>query len=112
MAARRKVQLVDSRPAPFYPIIEVLGLRVVYHLVGSTVECSDGARYVLPKHLIGEDGKTLVLWCVGGDYSFGGWEPWHDGMNGGRYSTISGALNWVRVAKGIRAGTITDFRGS
>lgn len=111
MATHRK-QLVDSRPEPFNPIIDSLGLRVVYHLVGSSIECNDGKRYTFPKHLIGEDGKTLVLWCTGGDYSFGGWEPWHDGMNGGRYSGINEALNWVRVAKGVRAGTIADFRGA
>lgn len=113
MNKRRKVKtLADTRPADFLAIADELGLRCVCYL-NEAVECLDGTCRWLPRDLIGVDGKTLVIFRhADRDYAIDGWAPWHDGMFGGRYNSISAALNWVRIAKGVRAGTIQDFMGA
>ena len=66
----------------------------------------------LPRDILGEDGKTLILWREADrNYSTPGYEPWHDGMFGGRRSSIHSALEWVQRAKDIRAGKARDFLG-
>jgi hypothetical protein len=67
----------------------------------------------VPKDLIGLDGTTAILWRSKNDpnYDFDGWEPWHDGMSGGRKRTLASALHWVQRARDVRAGKATDFRG-
>ena len=67
----------------------------------------------VPKDMIGRDGVTAILWRSKDDpnYDFDGWEPWHDGMAGGRYKMLASALSWVQRARDVRAGKATDFRG-
>lgn len=67
----------------------------------------------VPKDIIGQDGATAILWRSRNDpnYDFDGWEPWHDGMIGGRYKLLASALSWVQRARDVRAGKATDFRG-
>lgn len=113
MARKAKVQLPKALPENFLAIADSLNLRVVCYLHES-VECSNGHTYWLPQDLIGHDGKTLIIYrrAHEGNYSVAGWEPWHDGMFGGRSTTIHGALHWVKTAYGVRAGTVQDFRGA
>lgn len=111
MTARRKIK-VDLRPGNFLAEAEDLGLRTVSYL-HEAVECNDGEHRWLPRDLVGTDGKSLIVYREADrEYSIDGWCPWHDGMFGGRYRNFESALNWVRTAKGVRAGTIRDFRGA
>lgn len=99
----------DLRPDNFYLTIDHLGLRVISHS-NEAVTCNDGVPRWLPRDLIGRDGKTVVIWRhKDREYGIDGWEPWHDGMFGGRYQTIGAALHWVKVAKDVRAGRRADF---
>jgi hypothetical protein len=99
----------DTRPANFYETIADLGLRVISHST-TTIVCSDGTPRFLPRDLVGRDGKTVVIWREKDrKYAIDGWEPWHDGMSGGRCSTIGAALGWVQTAKDIRAGKRSHF---
>lgn len=113
MARKTKVLLPAALPTNFLAIAESLNLRVVCYL-NEFQECSDGHTYWLPRDLIGADGKTLIIYRQAGEgnYSVAGWQPWHDGMFGGRNTTIHGALHWVKTAYDVRAGTISDFRGA
>lgn len=101
----------DQRPPNFYETITDLDLRVITHR-RDTVVCSDGTPRYLPQDLVGNNGKTVVIYReVDRQYAIAGWCPWHDGMFGGRYVTIGGALAWVRAAIEVRAGKRADFRG-
>lgn len=113
MAQRKpKPPIVPYRPANFLADADALGLNVVSHR-HEAIECDDGVRRWLPRDLIGRDGKTLIVYReIDREYSIAGWEPWHDGMFGGRYPTISSALHWVSVALDVRAGRRSDFRGA
>lgn len=111
MTARRK-EKPNTRPGNFQATAHDLGLTVVSYLRDS-VECNDGVSRWLPRDLVGADGKSLIVYRVADrEYSIDGWDPWHDGMFGGRRSSIENALHWIRTAKGVRAGTISDFRGA
>jgi hypothetical protein len=92
-----------------------LGLTVISYQNVATAPDENGGTYWLPRDIIGRDGKTLIRWYEAGDsgntYASHGWEPWHDGMFGGHYESLSSALAWVERARAIRAGTATDFRG-
>lgn len=100
------------RPANFQAIAHDLCLRTVSYL-NKSLECDDGVSRWIPRDLIGEDGKSLVIYRTADrEYAIDGWEPWHDGMFGGRHESILSALHWIKTAMGVRAGTITDFRGA
>lgn len=91
--------------------IGVLGLRAVSYL-HEAVACANGTTEWLPRDIIGADGKTLVVHRKADDvYTIDGWEPWHDGMFGGRYASIHNALAWVERAIDIRAGRASNFLG-
>ena len=99
----------DIRPANFYEMIGDLKLRVISCSNTVTV-CNDGMPRYLPRDLVGRDGRTVVIWREKDrSYSIAGWEPWHDGMFGGRHETIGQALGWVKTAKDIRAGKRDHF---
>lgn len=101
----------DTRPPDFYATIRSLKLRVIRH-GREAVTCNDGIPRFLPLDMIGTDGKTVIIYRrKDGDYDFPGWEPWHDGMNGGRYRRVTEALHWVQLAHDVRAGRRADFRG-
>lgn len=88
-----------------------LGLTVIAHQSKAVV---DGGRVLYaPRDLIGKDGKTAILFrfASDGEYNIDGWEPWHDGMVGGRRECLSSALAWVERARDIRAGKASDFLG-
>lgn len=89
--------------------ISVMGLRTVsYRNVSQRYD--DGSDEWLPQDIIGLN--TLIVYRISDDrYSIAGWEPWHDGMFGGRYSDIHNALAWVQRALDIRAGRAIDFLG-
>jgi len=112
IAAKRK----PADPAPYVPgnfqtQITALGLRATCYLNVSVI-CDDGANLWLPRDLIGDDGKTLIIYRpADSSYSIDGWEPWHDGMFGGRRDRIGNVLAWVARAKAVRAGTASNFRG-
>ena len=75
---------------------------------------ADGGEEWLPRDLIGEDAKTLIIWRPAGPdsgYDVAGYHPWHDGMFGGCYPEIHNALAWVERARAVRAGTEKDFMG-
>lgn len=111
MSAARKKILKQAKPADFQAFARDLGLTTVSYL-HEAVECDDGVLRRLPRDLIGVDGMSLIVFRESdSEYSFAGWCPWHDGMFGGRYMDIGQALNWVRTAKKVRAGTVADFRG-
>ena len=71
----------------------------------------DGERvYWLPRDIIGTDGKTLIVYRKADDTCrIDGWEPWHDGMFGGRRENVESAFAWVQRAKDMRAGKAKDF---
>jgi hypothetical protein len=112
MPKRKPKPQPDIRPVNFLAVADDLGLTVVSYLHES-IECNDGVSRWLPRDLIGRDGKSLIVFrSADREYSINGWCPWHDGMFGGRCQTISSALHWIKTAKGVRAGTIADFRGA
>lgn len=83
--------------------------RVVSYLRTTT---PDGKNW-LPRDIIGKDGKTLIVYrlAADGEYRIDGWEPWHDGMFGGRRENVQSAFAWVERAIAVRAGTAKDFLG-
>ena len=98
-------------PASHLQRIEALGLRTIAYL-DYAIECASGVKEWAPRDIIGADGKTAVLYReMDRNYGFSGWEPWHDGMFGGRYRDIHSALAWIERAIDIRAGRETDFLG-
>lgn len=109
---RTKRKQAPRKPGNFQATASDLGLTTVCYL-NVAVECEDGVSRWLPRDLIGDDGKSLIIYrSADREYNIDGWEPWHDGMFGGRRDSIESALHWIRVAKGVRAGTIADFRGA
>jgi hypothetical protein len=94
MAPRRtKKAEVPTLPQSHLIKIDRLGMRTVAYL-STFVATAAGRNEWLPRDIIGNDGKSLVIYREGGDYHFAGWEPWRDGHFGGRYETILGALAW------------------
>lgn len=112
LAAKKKPQ-----PAPCLEVmtekthdsINALALTVMSYL-HKTVTLGENCYWV-PENLIGKDGKTAILFqpSTTGNYRFDGWEPWHDGMFGGRVESLDSALAWVKRAREVRAGTEEDF---
>lgn len=95
-------------PGPnIHALTDELGLRATRYLN----ETTEDGKYWLPADLLGADGKTLVIYRRAGDgsYAVDGWEPWHDGMHGGRHTSYLAMLGWVRRAREIRAGKATHF---
>lgn len=95
-------------PKPLQPShherIAALGLRVV-----SYRNVAQGNEW-LPRDMLGP--ATLVIYRKADEYySIDGWEPWHDGMFGGRYKDIRNALAWVERAVAVRAALASDFLG-
>lgn len=114
MAKRKSKPATDSRPGNFLAATDALGLRAISYRrgPGTALECRDGQRRCLPRDLIGTDGKTLIVFREADhDYSIAGYEPWHDGMFGGRRESIESALAWVQAAREVRAGTRASFLG-
>lgn len=114
-ARKIKARNVETLPASHLIRADELGLRAVSYLnVSRRVHFSDGEQREewLPRDLVGGDGKTLIVWRhLDGSYAIPGWEPWHDGMFGGRYADILNALAWVERARDVRAGRAKDFLG-
>lgn len=113
----RRQKAVPAPPAAIFAgadhiLIRKLDLTIVTYLYTEIVVEGDESFWV-PRDMIGADGKTMIIYRRGGDgsYRFAGWEPWHDGMFGGRYETVSNALSWVQCARDVRAGIVADFRG-
>lgn len=115
-ARRRKVETPQLPPSHLIRAQE-LGLREIsFQNKAVEVQIAPGEtrREWLPQDLIGLDGKTVIIYRLAndGNYSIDGWEPWHDGMWGGRRENIHNALAWVERAKAVRAGTAKDFLGA
>ena len=106
-----------TAPAPQFPEshgmwAQALGLRAICYLnTAREVRYEGGTRSEwLPRDLVGRDGLSVVIYHKADDhYAIDGWEPWHDGMHGGRNVDILSALAWIERAKAIRAGTAKDF---
>ena len=99
-------------PASHLRRAQALKLRAVSYR-NEACRVADGGEEWLPRDLIGEDGKSLIVWrsAADGGYSVDGYHPWHDGMFGGCYPEIHNALAWVERAIAVRAGTAKDFMG-
>ena len=111
-----KKTIPETLPSAHLIRAQELGLREVSFLRDSVkVDLGDGTtrNEWLPRDLIGTDGKSLIIFRSADEtYSIDGYEPWHDGMWGGRKASIHSALHWVETAIGVRAGTIKDFLGA
>lgn len=104
-------------PTPFSHLIRIdqLGLHAVSYR-DAAVRCAlpngEFRNEWLPRDIIGKDGKSLIIWRPVDDvYSIAGYEPWHDGMFGGRKLSIHSTLNWIERAIDVRAGRAKDFLG-
>ena len=108
----RKLTIVPKPlPASHLMRIQNLGLMAVSYRRDSR-ECDDGTREWLPRDIIGKDGKSLIVWReADSEYTTAGYEPWHDGMFGGRRAEIHNALSWLERAIAVRNGTAKDFLG-
>ena len=90
--------------------VEALGLRVVSYTNFTVLRPSGGCW--VPRDMLGTDGKSLIIYHYADkDYAIDGWSTWHDGMFGGRYFSLGGALSWLERAIAVRAGREKDFRG-
>lgn len=99
---------------PGYPPWNRPDLTVIAYLREAVPDPNGlGASYWLPRDLIGNDGKTAIIYRLAsdGEYSINGWEPWHAGMFGGRYENVANALAWVDRAIAVKAGKARDFLG-
>lgn len=111
MAARHAKAALDRRIAEqgisYNPsVMQELSLRVTCYLN----QTDKTGKYWLPRDMVGADGKTLIVYQTADDrYSINGWQPWHDGMFGGRYTSPDTAMAWVRTAREIRAGSRSHF---
>ena len=120
MTAKRKRKPKTPKPEPLprshLDRIKAMGLTVIcYSNVCITVEpWANGeprSAEWLPRDLVGDAGKTVIIFrpANDGNYYVAGWEPWHDGMFGGRCTNIHNALAWVERARDICAGRATHF---
>lgn len=108
---RKKSEPAPRLPGNFHAAADELGLNTVTYL-NVAVTCEDGVSRWLPRDLIGQDGKTLIVHRKADDhYDIDGWEPYHDRMFGGRYPNFESALAWVHRAMDIRAGKAENFLG-
>ncbi len=110
---RQSKTLPSPLPESHLRRAQALGLRAVCYL-NTSREVADGSREWLPRDLIGDDARSLIVWRPAGEdsgYGVAGYHPWHDGMFGGCYPEIHNALAWIERAKAVRAGTARDFLG-
>lgn len=89
--------------------IDALKLRVIcyrHEHVACAVEGDTEPRNEwLPRDIVAEDGKSVIIFReTDSHYACDGYEPWHDGMHGGRCESIHSALCWIETARDIRAG--------
>ena len=117
MSRKPKTVSKPALPQSHLCRIDALGLTTIsYSRDAVLVQLPDGDTRAewLPRDLIGTDGKTAIIHrnANDGNYSIDGWEPWHDGMFGGRYESIHSALHWVEVARDVRAGKRDNFQGA
>lgn len=95
--------------------IDAMKLQIVSFLDESAdiMRESETHREQLPADIIGDNGKTLIVYRHAGDkrngYSISGWDVWRDGMFGGMNQSIHSALGWVERAREIRAGLRDHF---
>ena len=111
----RKPKVTPPPPLPPSHLrrAQALKLRAVSYR-NEARRVADGGEEWLPRDLIGDDAKTLIVWRRAGPdsgYDVAGYHPWHDGMFGGCYPEIHNALAWVECAIGVRNGTRKDFLG-
>ena len=110
-----KKKLFPPTPASHLERLDAMDLHVVSYLNQSitvTAGQGDQRNEWLPRDIIGTGGKDLIVWREPDkSYSIAGWEPWHDGLFGGRKQSIHAALNWIQRARDVRAGTAKDFLG-
>lgn len=103
-------------PASHFERINQLELTIVSYLsLSRRVVGADSREREewLPRDIVGRDGKTLIVYRRSdSEYGIDGWEPWHDGMFGGRRADILSALAWVERARDVRAGRAKDFLGA